>query len=438
MPTRDNEGVGLRTEETLDIGAVFVEGRVRKEFGDIDSLANSIRENGLIQPLVLARQEPPLLIAGERRLRALKRLGISLLVHARHFVWKDEVNQYQIKSMELEENLKRLNLTWQEEVLAKKRLLEIQQELHGVAGPGRPGSDPGFGINKLAAMLGESNAQTSKDVELARLIEAVPQLAKAETKEAARRQASLSMTVAIALAQNKANPPKTEAKWTLYQGDFVTNVNNIEPGTIDLVIVDPPYGEDSQGMGPNSKALLATAFADGYAETVTLLTDLAQASYRVLKDARFAAFFFGFRVYSTLVSQLIDVGFTVDTTPLIWVKNSVVNTDPYRRYGRSYEPILLCRKGEAKLMRPSQRDVIAMDNVITRGTQELKLYQAQKPVALIEKLILDLTPPQSAICDFCAGSGTAGEAALRNGRRAILFEKDPTACSIIKARLGGL
>jgi DNA modification methylase len=89
-------------------------------------------------------------------------------------------------------------------------------------------------------------------------------------------------------------------------------------------------------------------------------------------------------------------------------------------------------------MRPSQRDVIAVQNVITRGTNEQKFYQAQKPVELIEKLILDMSPPGSTVVDFCAGSGTTGVAALKSGRRAVLFERDVAACSIIKARLGAL
>jgi ParB-like chromosome segregation protein Spo0J len=427
----------------LLVNQIIVGDRLRKDFGDIDELANSIREVGLIQPIVVTRDYK--LIAGERRLRAVKKLGIVSLLHAKQFIFNDEVDSLKLKAMEIEENVKRKSLTWQEEVLAKKRLLETLQAIHGVARPGHPSqsdtlgvTSPGFGVNKLASLLGESNAQTSKDLELANLIEAVPQLAKAETKEAARRQASLSMTVAIALAQNKANPPKTEAKWTLYEGDFVNNVNNCEPESVDLVITDPPYGAGTSGMGPNSKDLVASPFADAVSDVK--VADLLRATNRILKKDRFAVFFFDFVLYTHWLHSIIldHSGLDVDITPLIWVKNTVINTTPYTRYGRSYEPILLVRKGDPKLMRPSQRDVIAIDNVITRGTQELKLYQAQKPVALIEKLILDLTPPQSTIVDFCAGSGTAGEAALRNGRKAILFEKDPTACQIIRARLGGL
>jgi hypothetical protein len=101
---------------------------------------------------------------------------------------------FQLHWRELEENVKRKDLSWQEQVLAKKRLLEIMVAMHGEARAGEPstmqrlGASPvGFGVNKLAAMLGESNAATSRDLELARLITAVHQLAQADTKEAARR-----------------------------------------------------------------------------------------------------------------------------------------------------------------------------------------------------------------------------------------------------------
>ena len=429
--------------ESISLSQVIVEGRVRQDMGDIDELCNSIREVGLIQPIVLTRDYR--LVAGERRLRALRKLSVPMLIHAKTFIFSDEVDDVKLKAIECEENLKRKQFSWQEEILAKKRLLDLMQQIHGVARAGAPSNSDtlgitstGFGINKLASLLGESNAQTSKDIELANLLEAVPILGKAETKEAARRQASLATTIAVALQQQKANPPKTEKKWTLYEGDFVTNVNNIEPSSVDFVVVDPPYGEDAQGMGPNSKRLLAEGFADGLESTKLLYFLMADATWRVLRENRFCAFFFGFEVYAHLVSALQSCGFVVDTTPLIWVKNTVINTSPYTRYGRSYEPILIARKGVPKLMRPSQRDVIDVQNVITRGTQEKKLYQAQKPVALIEKLILDMSPPGSTVVDWCAGSGTTGEAALRLGRRVVLFEKDVVACNIIRARLGGL
>jgi DNA modification methylase/ParB-like chromosome segregation protein Spo0J len=430
--------------DELSIDQVVVGDRVRKDFGNLDELCDSIRAVGLIQPIVITRELQ--LIAGERRLRALRKIGVAVLPHGKLFIYNDEQDKLKLQAMEIEENVKRKELSWQEAVIAKKKLLEVLQQIHGVARPGYPSrsdtlgiTSPGFGINKLAALLGESNAQTSKDIELANLIESVPQLARAETKEAARRQASLAIAVAGAIQQQAKNPPKTEQKWSLYEGDFIINaVNSCEANSADLVIVDPPYGADTSGMGPNSKILLAKPFKDSLVPTNVLLSHLAEQSFRVLRPNTFACFFFDFILYNDLIQQLDGWGFTVDIVPLIWIKNTVINTSPYTRYGRSYEPILLARKGEPKLMRPSQRDVIAVQNVITTGTQEKKFYQAQKPVELIERLVLDMSPPGATVVDFCAGSGTTGVAALKNGRRVVLFEKDVAACSIIKARLGAL
>jgi ParB family transcriptional regulator, chromosome partitioning protein len=436
--------------EQLHISLIQVKDRVRHDLGDIDELCNSIKEVGLIQPIVITRDN--LLVAGERRLRALQRLSIKELIHAKQYIYNDETDEVRLKAIECEENLRRKNFTWQEEILAKKRLLELMQSIHGVARPGYPSrsdslgiTSPGFGINKLASLLGESNAQTSKDIDLANLIEAVPELAKADTKEAARRQAILGTAVAVALAQgaakSAASPQPLNAKrWTLWEGDFVNNVNNIDSETVDLILVDPPYGEGTQGMAANSKTLLAGGFQDERGAFELLVTPMLEHSYRVLRADRFACFFFGFTFYTSLVEKARLAGFEVDVTPLVWVKNTVINTSPYTRYGRSYEPILLCRKGQPKLMRPSQSDVIQIQNVITRSTNETKFYHAQKPVALIEKLILDLSPPgpDTTVVDFCAGSGTTGIAALQQKRRVILFEKDLGVCNLIKARLNAL
>lgn len=427
------------------IQSIQVKDRVRSDMGDIDGLCNSIREVGLIQPIVITRDS--VLVAGERRLRAMQRLGVKELIHAKTFIYSDEVDDIKLKAIECEENLKRKALSWQEEILAKKRLLELMQSIHGIARPGYPSrsdslgiTSPGFGINKLASLLGESNAQTSKDIELAGLIEQVPELAKADTKEAARRTAILGTAVAFALKQNAEKPKSTtsEQRWTLYEGNFINNVNNIDSNSVDFVIVDPPYGEGVQGMAANSKQLLTSGFADNSTDWSVIVKPLLQQSFRVLNHDRFALFFFGFSFYGSLLDEARQAGFNVDVSPLIWVKNTVINTSPYTKYGRSYEPILLCRKGNPKLMRPSQSDVIEIQNVITRSANETKFYHAQKPVALIEKFILDLSPPESTIVDFCAGSGTTGEAAIRCKRKAILFEKEPGACTIIRARLGAL
>lgn len=199
--------------ETVNINDVLIENRMRKDLGDIDQLSKSISENGLIQPIVLTTiQENDLthikLVAGHRRCEALKKLGITELEHNVHFMWREDLatDEYRRNAVELEENLRRKNMTWSEEVLGKQRLLEVYQKIYGAPTGGRPtgavGSrnyiDPkntGFGVNKLAELLNESAATTSKDLEMAALVTNIPILAKEQSREAARGRLALALKI---------------------------------------------------------------------------------------------------------------------------------------------------------------------------------------------------------------------------------------------------
>ncbi|MBQ9603852.1 MAG: ParB N-terminal domain-containing protein, partial [Firmicutes bacterium] len=59
--------------KTVKLADIIITDRIRKDFGDIDELARDIEENGLMNPPVVT--EDMRLIAGERRCRALKKLG---------------------------------------------------------------------------------------------------------------------------------------------------------------------------------------------------------------------------------------------------------------------------------------------------------------------------------------------------------------------------
>ncbi len=60
---------------TLPISKIKVRNRYRKNLGDIQSLAASIEDVGLLHPIVVRRDGR--LIAGERRLEACKSLGLK-------------------------------------------------------------------------------------------------------------------------------------------------------------------------------------------------------------------------------------------------------------------------------------------------------------------------------------------------------------------------
>src|SRR6266436_1376633 len=102
------------TATDILISSILIDDRIRKDMGDIDELANSIKAVGLIQPVIVTRENK--LIAGERRLRAMKKLGVVSLVHGKTFIYNDEVNSLKIRAMESEEEVKQKQHTCHDEL----------------------------------------------------------------------------------------------------------------------------------------------------------------------------------------------------------------------------------------------------------------------------------------------------------------------------------
>ena len=72
--------------------------------------------------------------------------------------------------------------------------------------------------------------------------------------------------------------------------------------------------------------------------------------------------------------------------------------------------------------------------VPTNGRERLG-YPAQKPLAILERIVRVHSDPGDLVVDFFAGTGTTGEAAARNGRRYLLVDDNPDAAQIMAKRL---
>lgn len=424
----------------IEISKIVDAERIRVDLGDIDKLCTSIKTYGLIQPVVLGTIGDEItLIAGGRRLAALRRLGYKTLVHGTSYVWKDEVNENEdkklrFKSMEIEENVQRKDLSWQEQVEGKRQLLSIMQAIHGIAQSGVTYKDEkGFGNNRLAAMLGESQANTSRDLQLAEAMVSIPGLRSAETKAQAFTQLKILSSVLDMHRTAQANPPKVSAScsYELHEIDFTEGITSIvRDNSVDLIWTDLPYGAELQNM--SLKASTGATFDDSLQSARELIVRIADESFRVLRNDRYAVFCFGFDIYTPFVYALEGVGFSVAKVPFIWVKNSKSTENPLSMYSNSYEPLLVARKGSPAFMLPGQSNVINIPVVQDR------LQIVQKPVALVEKFLRDMTTELATVVDFCCGTGTTGVACHNLKRRSILFEKSASMAAIARARLGAL
>lgn len=95
--------------------------RTRFEDATLHELANSIRENGILQPLLVRRTERGFeLVAGERRLRAARSVGMETVP----VVIRDDVDDEHSLRLALLENIQREDLNPIDEARGYKRLMD--------------------------------------------------------------------------------------------------------------------------------------------------------------------------------------------------------------------------------------------------------------------------------------------------------------------------
>jgi site-specific DNA-methyltransferase (adenine-specific) len=73
--------------------------------------------------------------------------------------------------------------------------------------------------------------------------------------------------------------------------------------------------------------------------------------------------------------------------------------------------------------------------IVPTSGKEKTGYPTQKPIKLLERIILVHSNPGETVLDFFAGSGTTGEAAARHGRGFVLVDQSPGAVKVMKKRL---
>lgn len=124
----------------IDIDKITVGQRHRKDLGDLAPLAESIDEVGLLHPIVLTDSFE--LVAGQRRLEAVKKLG-HLEIEARIL----PLSPVEMLRAEHDENVVRQDFTPSEKVAIGRKLEEEvakqakERQSHGLTAPGRNASD---------------------------------------------------------------------------------------------------------------------------------------------------------------------------------------------------------------------------------------------------------------------------------------------------------
>jgi len=257
----------------LDINKIRVNDRIRKDFGNIEELANDIKENGLINPPVVTPEYE--LIAGERRLRACKLLGMNA-ISVNVMTVRDYEHQLRL---EISENENRKEFTFSERVEWAKRLEKVEsmkakerQEL-GV----RPNSDEGGRTDdKVAKESGFGGRDTYRKAKFIAEHADEEAIARLDAGESSINREYEALKKKFLEAERKLKEEQEARELAEQQATHVINVNsqlrqenerlkrekNPEPKVIEVEKVIERVPDDVQKQIDWDKLVIANAKAD--------------------------------------------------------------------------------------------------------------------------------------------------------------------------------
>lgn len=400
-----------RTIHRLAIAEITVKSaRQRTEMGDLESLALSLLKFGQLTPILVDRSGT--LIAGERRLEAHKMNGMTHI----DAIYRDEADDVELEEMELEENIQRKQLTWQEENAAIARIHALRQQ-----------RDPNWSQAQTAQLIMKPDKlpqqrDVSQALTLDRMMKLFPELAGAKSKSQALNMAKAKAKQINKIVDVRQRPKDFSAiEDKILLGDSVELIKTIPDESIDCIITDPPFGIDyDDQVSDTSRA--ANSYKDDkerYERILTMVPDL----YRVLKPDAFCVWFFGISWYERVKTAFRDAGFTVDEVPIIWDRSAgrSFTTSPNHLFTKAYDVAIHAFKGDPILVQRGKANIIAVPPVTT-AERELTV---ERPVDLYAELIRRMTIEGQKVADFFAGSGSCPAAATSLRRDYLAVEQDP-------------
>jgi site-specific DNA-methyltransferase (adenine-specific) len=93
--------------------------------------------------------------------------------------------------------------------------------------------------------------------------------------------------------------------------------------------------------------------------------------------------------------------------------------------------------GAAKAARGKTPTDTWWHTIVSPTGKEKTGYPTQKPLGILSRIVRVHSRPGERLLDFFAGSGSFGEAALREGRRCVLVDENPEAIAVMKRRFAG-
>lgn len=468
----------LVTTRATTIDAIEIGNRTRKDLGDIGELAESIKQVGLLQPVVIDSDNK--LIAGRRRIEACKKLGWKQIPTV---VAESVDSLFKMLQAECDENVYRKGFTPEEAVRMGQRIeaevarLKKEDQKKAAAEGGKKSGETRRGETKVrrnspkvqdeskrtsstvaksvgmkrdgfekAAKVLDSGNQTAIDHmnKTGKVDPAFRAVKREEKKKALRKKAA-------EVAAQPEQPAKP--KWNIILGDCLKELPKIKGAR--LIVADPPYNIDmSYGEDGIDDDLDEDEYLRWCQHWINLCTGALtkDGSLWVIINDEWA---------DQLAIMLTGAGLHRRAW-IKWYESFGVNcTQNFNRCSRHIlyyvvDPKRFVFNAESRyIRRPSDRqakyndqradpdgklwdDVWTIPRLVDNAKERIPDFPTQIPLAITRAIVACASEPGDLVVDPLCGSASTGHAALELHRRFTGIEIGERFCDLATVRLAGV
>ncbi len=240
----------------------------------------------------------------------------------------------------------------------------------------------------------------------------------------------------------------------IFNEDAITGLQRIPDGSIDLILTDPPYGlgKDYGNDSDKQEAAEYLAWTERWIDAALPKLKPTGSLYIFLTWRYSPEIFVMLKQRMTMINEIIwdrrvpSMGgstrsFTsVHDTIGLFVKSKSYYFDldsvriPYDAETKKARSRSIFVGAKWLELGYNPKDLWSVSRIHKEDPERVE-HPTQKPLEIIERMVMASCPEGGVVLDPFMGSGTTAVAARRCGRQFVGFELNPDYCAIIDARL---
>jgi ParB-like chromosome segregation protein Spo0J len=406
--------------------------RRREDYGDINELASSIEDIGLICSIAVSiydGDKPYLLNAGGRRTIAYELLRSK---HGNKYnkipcrIFDHVLDELELRTIEIEENVQRKDLSWDERNRMEADLMAIQEARHGKK-VSTAKDAKGASIRSVAKGVGISASRLARSVKLDKTMKAMPDLGweKCKTqadamklvKQAEKRLANEEAAKKVKAEVGDGDQRKKAIINSYIIKDCIEGMKELPKETFHLVEIDPPYAIDLKDAKASHDAKLAAYNEVEKDKYLSFMKEVLSAAYERMATNSWMILWFAPEPWFEPLYQLLtnprdpEVAKKKGVTPGLglvgnricgyWTKGQGQCMQPHRKLASSVENFFYVRKGDPQLAKPGRLNEFKFPGV----HPSQKIHPTERPLDLMSEILQTFVSPGSRVLVPFAGSG---------------------------------